>query len=618
MKVRLLQSGDISTATTPAALVQGVLEREAIFVYEGTFQSMDGEVTVSAEQLRKLAANHNARYNLSILKAASLGKDMNLADCPPVQVDHSASGWDTVGRVVGPLAVVDYVAQAGKEPVAALMGRLRFIGEENCERASDGRWTHLSVGADFEEGVLNELTVTPFPAAANAVMLKAEKLSRQIYKKVEINTEEVGGGKWKVSLEIDGDGEEIPEKFDSNAAAFKAAKAYIDDVLGTDNDLSAKRISKMKRLAVKRGDKFKFDWDGPATVVVLEVTGTNALIARVGHEAGDKILVPVSELETDGKRLSQGEGMDKEKLKAHLKKKGMSEEEADKHLASCDEEKMKKLAAEAEEDDKKMAADEKEKADKLAAEEKEKAEKLAAEENEEKEKAARMSAAKLGFTRLAKGMKKGFSSAKLEARKNGIAQRLSALRATNKLTPAEQKNIDVVKLSAKSDLEVSAFFSAFEAREQIVPLGQFGSAKAEPVAKIAVERKKLSRKQEHLNNMPFTKSALGDRLGKEVPEPAPVVRMTVDPAAGDVENLNSRFASVCKMMDEGKREDALNALKGWMESQRYASDDGVVGDESMARMSALAEENKKLQNQFEELVTLVAPILGVESSELDA
>lgn len=56
------------------------------------------------------------------------------------------------------------------------------------------------------------------------------RLSKQIYKDVTITTEEVGGGRWVARIDDGDEAFEIPEKFGSNADAFRAAKKEIDDM----------------------------------------------------------------------------------------------------------------------------------------------------------------------------------------------------------------------------------------------------------------------------------------------------------------------------------------------------------------------------------------------------
>lgn len=557
MKVKLSeQTGTISYGA-PKVLSESCVERDAIFCYEGKFVDMDGNtVNVTADKLRKLATRHNATYQLALAKATEAGKtEVDAADCPPVQVDHSTSGWDTVGRIFGMLRLVDgYVPRPGAKPVVALAGPVRFLGKDNVERATDGRWATLSTAADFDEGYFTELTVTPFPAAKSARLLKQGKLSKYV-------EQSHLDGKWYV---MDPDEAESIGPFNSKAEAERARQ----------NNLSEAK-------------------------------------------------------------------MDKEKLKRHLAEcKKMSADEAEKHLAALSEEETKKLAAEADEHEKKLAADKDEAEKKLAADKADEEKRLADEKKKEEDsklaaetaRTTRLAAAKTNFVKLAKEARSSFSTSRIEARKDTIVHRLASLRSKKKITPAEIKAIDLVKLSAKSDDQLEAFFEGFELREDVVLVGQRGTAKAEPVARLAKERHKMSSKQERLSAMPFTGQALAAKYGMEkdaqtgaVKLKAPAKLGGMDPTAATgqpypqgtdgIGSLQSSFADICKMLDEGKREDALRQLKEFMSSRSALAESPA---EVTSRLSALAERNKKLENQFEEMVKLVSSVLEVGEEELTA
>lgn len=521
MKVKLSESTGTISYGVPTTVRPGVLERDAVFCYEGNFVDMNGnKVPVTAKKLQKLADKHNLRYQMALAEAVAAGKsEVDPAQCPPIQVDHSTSGWDTVGRVFGLLRIVDgYVPSPGAKPVAALAGPARFLGEDNCERASDGRWATLSTAADFEEGEFTELTVTPFPAAKSAKLLA--------------------------------DGED------------------------------------------------------------------------------------------------KGDTMDKERLKRHLTEcKKMSAEDADKHLAALSEDDQKKLSEEADEEDKKQKLSaEKDEADKKLAADKDEADKKLAAEAEEKDKkekedklaaeqasaVSRLSAAKSGVMKLAKQLRSQFAESRVESRRAGIVTRLSALRSAAKITPAEIKKLDIAKLAAKPDVELAAFFEGYDAREALVMVGQKGTAKAEPVARLAKQHSQAMSKVARLSSMPFTARAVGKKYGVEVDSHG-TIKLSDQPtdprtlgeqpndtspdAGGDeLSRLNSSYAEVCKMMDEGKREDALRHLKDFMLSLR--SGGGDLPSEAQSRMSALAEHNKKLENQFDELIKLVGPVLSFTEAEI--
>src|SRR4051812_11161001 len=101
MQIRLY-SGEIQGAqpleigaTTPASI-----DRACRLVYDGIFQSMDGEVRITRPLMQRIADKHNARIGAA-------GGVLPIGECPPVQLDHTKSARDTVGRLVGPLTVAD-------------------------------------------------------------------------------------------------------------------------------------------------------------------------------------------------------------------------------------------------------------------------------------------------------------------------------------------------------------------------------------------------------------------------------------------------------------------------------------------------------------------------------
>lgn len=167
MLVRLRETGSIVQESQEAD-TENSIERRAMIVYAGTFESMDGEVVVSPAHLSSLVKSHNTL--IGRVKRLASG-ETPLKNYPPVQADHSTSAWDTIGRVIGDLELGEHETDDGKM-VPAVFGNVRFLGKDNVERVKDGRWTHLSIGADFEKSKLAELTVTPFPAAAGASLLR--------------------------------------------------------------------------------------------------------------------------------------------------------------------------------------------------------------------------------------------------------------------------------------------------------------------------------------------------------------------------------------------------------------------------------------------------------------
>lgn len=146
------------------AIAGGYRDRLSLIVYEGKFAASTGDVTVTVEDLKRLVETHNARVK-------TFGA--NIMKCPPIQLDHSRSANDTVGRLIGELQLGEHTLDDGTK-VVAVLGVARFLGKENVEKADDGRYGSLSISADFSTGHVFELTVTPFPAAAEASLLSAD------------------------------------------------------------------------------------------------------------------------------------------------------------------------------------------------------------------------------------------------------------------------------------------------------------------------------------------------------------------------------------------------------------------------------------------------------------
>lgn len=259
------------TGATP-----GTLDRAVMLVYEGEFNSMDGPVVITADHLSGIADNHNSRF--SALKLAAGDAGVAMKDLPPLQLDHSTSARDTIGRLVGPLRLE--TVQIEGRPRRALMGIARFIGEENVQKASDGRYTHVSIGADLETNELSELSVTPFPAAKRASLLTAkgakmdkEKLRKHLMKTAKCSAEEADeklskmsdDDQKKLAKEVDDDEKKLAAEEDEKAkklaaekdeeekklAAKRAAEGDDDDEEKKKKDLSAanEKLTRLRGIA---------------------------------------------------------------------------------------------------------------------------------------------------------------------------------------------------------------------------------------------------------------------------------------------------------------------------------------------------------------------------------
>lgn len=482
-----LQVGYVGDEAEGANISPSVYERPVMMVYEGVFDSMDGEVTIADHHINLLAKNHNSL--LERVKRLATG-EIPLRDCPPLQLDHSTSARDTIGRLVGALTT-GYIDIAGAQKLA-LFGRARFLGEENVEKARDGRYTHVSIGADLESGVINELSVTPFPAAPNASLLS------------------------KLSAE---EGKEKPM-----------------------------------------------------------------------HEKLKKHLM-------DSKKMSEedAEKLSRECLAHHMSKMGMDDEKMGKHLAAADDKELSRMSDE-HDADKKLSAekDEKEKKD------------------EDDKKLAR----KNDFTKLALGMKASNVAFRLELRKSTVAARLSRLRTEAKITPAEIKKLDIVKMAALDDVAMEAALSTFESREPVLRFGSLsGTNKAEAIDQITKKYRLARMELESRLNMPMKAkeakerlSRLGEEEKKELSEAGNNKDET--PSKGMLTKMT--FEDLSAMVDDkSKHEELKKHLQHMMDHHGLE-----VPEHSDAHMSTLAKKQVELQTNLEQLIALASPVLGIKPDEL--
>ena len=539
--------------TEEAPIVKGnTLIRNARLVYIGGFESLDGHVDVTEGQLHNIVQMTNKKLAAATPEGAEYP---DFGACPPLQLDHSRSARDTVGRVIGPLRMGTY------EGKPAIYSPIMFIGEENVAPATDGRWTHLSVGVDFESGLFEELAITPFPAAPNASLLSRPEWSK-ILSAAEIALVERLGKT------------ELPGHVDE--ALWEKAKLAAEDAKASDKWAFTTWWYK------KNGGSFNHQMSGAAKMEKM-----------ISH------------------------------LMATLK---LSQEAAAKHLAEMKPEDKEKMSKEMDETDKKKLAAEEEEKKKLAAEEDEKKKMAAAEEEKKEEEKKKLRAtAKAGVMRLGKEMRSAFGTVRTELRAGTIASRLSTLRAKAQITPAEIKKINIVDLSKMADDALDAFFKGFDGREPVIPVGQYGTAKGSRVASLASDFVNRTRMGQRLSNMPFTKMAVGKQLGYGEggceSRQQGAERLAEEQRAQGADHLAELehcFSLACKQFDEGKRDEAFKSMRAYMESRTQGAESmsGEMHPDSEKRMATLAESHKRLQNQFEELVKLVAPVLEIESAEL--
>lgn len=520
MNVRLQAVGALlpEAQAAPITEIPNQLRCKVMLVYSGSFESMDGTVNVADEDIHELSKNHNSF--IQRLKRAAVS-EIPMRMYPPMQVDHSPSALMTVGRLIGetltgmaeiplPRGSGEHPEQddVGSEKRLALFGEVLVLGRENVEKVLDGRWTHVSIGMDLAKHTINELSFTPFPAAAHASLLG----SKQTKEKTQM-----------------------------------------------------KFTARLKAL-------FKLSED---------------------KDADDKA----------------------NKLKKHLMEHHkMSAEDADKKLSGMNDEECSKLASEVDEHEKKLAADKDAEEKKLAAEKAEK------EEAEKKDKEAKL-AAKTQFITLAKGIRTSGDTVRLAAKKEAILARLSSLRAHAKITPAEIKKIDVAKLAADSPEVIEATLKSYSDREPIVDTTIYGNVRAVELSKITEKYKTARLELEFRLAMPSKRKAAEAQLARLAEEEKKEVASlgegtTIHVDATPHAHYEMAYGEVCKMLDEGRDKEAVKAaVKRMLDEGMKLTGEGAGTDEK--RMSALDESVKALHTQFQELIKLAGPIVGIEPKELD-
>lgn len=583
MIVRLNSAGSFLTTTNEPYSGKSSIDKPVMLVYRGDFESMDGPVSVTDDHLKGIAEKHNSRFS-QLKRLAGVG-EVPLRECPPVQLDHSTSATMTVGRLIGDIELRE--AEIDGEKRLAAFSTLRVLGKENVEKVEDGRWSNVSIGADFENGDVNELSITPFPAAAKASMLSKTRLASKILDTV--NNYEL----WVT---------QSPEMKKFSDAEF----SYGIKPLKSNKwvDLSG----------------FRYESESEALEAARKAV---------------KLLPPATKLSKGGNEM-------KERLKAFLTKfKKLSEKEADEKLAKMDEEEEKKLAAEADDADKKEK-EESEKKDKLKKHlmDKEKLseadaeDKLSKMEDSDKinllDEMAKMGpmeikinhdqqmAAKAAFTKLSGMVKRTSTPVMLAAKKERLVTRLSKLKADAKITPAEIKKMDLAKMAGESDEVINAKLSTFDARQPVIDSATYGTRKADDITRVQKKYRLAKLELQSRLNMSMKKkdaekqlAALAEEEAKEMAGlgAVPVPGSEGNPALGEPAKKLS-YDEVCKLIDGGADKEAVKAaLRSCMSVDEP--------DAQTPGMSALAEEVKELHTGLKELTKLVGPILGLKSEELE-
>lgn len=547
MKIRL-DSGYL--ADEGKTVSDSVYDRPVMLVYVGKFESMDGPVDITESHVERLASEHNSM--LSRVKRFASG-EVPMREYPPVQLDHSPSAVHTVGRLVGDLSVGE--ADIDGEKLKALFGTVRFLGKENVEKAMDGRYTHVSIGADLESHRINELSVTPFPAAPKASLLSKKRLAS--YKGVEYEIEQTEDGVYCIYVIENGVRKKVADHAGSSDEVDSEAKRWIDHERGEIgmHDKMKKHLMEHEKMSEKDAHE----------------------LAHKMHEH-------------------------------HMKHMGKSEEEMSKHLEAADDKELKRMHEDYDKHLKHLA-------------EKEPAhggEDAGKPEDAEKEK--KMTAAKEGFMRLVKGIKAHTTELAADIKLSNVNARLLKLRASGKITPAEIKKIDVKKLAELSTEASEAALATFDLREPVIRFGLMnGTTKADAIQKVANKYRMAKLELESRLNMPSKKKEAEAMLAKLSEEEKHEMAKVGDgeeeePSKGMLTKVS--YEDLVKMLDEKDRHEELKKhLKHLVDIHGYGAG---MNESDEKHMSSIAKRQTALQNEFNELISIVSPALGIKLEDIKA
>lgn len=579
-----LKIGSLGEAIADARDSESSIERDALLVYTGIFQSADGEVKVDDDHLERLSANHNGLLS-KVKRLATAGRsEIPLKYYPPIQLDHSTSAKDTIGRLIGDVELRE--TEVDGEKVKALFGRVRILGRENVERVLDGRWTNLSIGADFDEGFISEVTVTPFPAASDASLLSRKHELKSFYDMTPRQR-----GIFATNLRIL-----------ENIAATKKYDAKADHkgliVFPPKNFEPGKSSKEMKSYFLGALDHFKSRLDH----FKFKITGHS----DPSYHQMFFIWVNIP-YEDAYSKLSSEEPMDKEKLKKHLMdKKNLSADEADKELSRLEaeenKEELSKLSEEIEKDELSSDADSDDNVNFSSDDEK---------------KEAKLTAAREKIKNLSAGFRSSIGATRLAAKQSTILNRLSKLRAEGKVTPAEIKKMDISKLSSSSDEAIDLVMQSYEDREPVIMPGMIGDSRSMNISEVQKKNKlaKLAKLEaETRANMPFVahvdknvkRLSVGEQeAGKDTVN----IHVDTDPHT----DLEGEYGEIEKLMDDGNMDEAKKKLKGWLAKMKCLGGGSneyteTSTAETEKQLSAMAAEISKLEKQFNDLQKLASEL----------
>lgn len=495
------------------------VDKECILLTVGKFKSMDGEVKITENIIKNIAQVYNSKLH----QLRGNGAALNMAHFKPVQLDHSTSANETVGRLLDPLQVKEH------EGKLTLFGTIRFIGEENVAKATDGRWTNLSVGIkSLATCELNEVTITPFPACQDAILLST-----------------VGDKSMHIRLSES-------EQTDLKAKHMQAVSDCMKKHMAEVGEMHDRHTKELAQATPEQIDEIKKQHED-------ERSAHMAKHMEAMNAANDEY---VQTLEKNmGSESTEKDPNENIEDKAQHENKESPLQEKEEHKLSEDKPKDE------EKEDKKE------------------------EQNEEK---TRLSSAFTSMRATQEGLR-------LRFKQMNIASRLSKFRAEAKITPAEIKKMDLVRLAKANDETIEAIFETIANRQPVIHTAVYGRVDAVNPATVA-EKVRLSQ-LEHETRKNF--SSLPKRMNDEKEEnESPVNNLEAKQDEACETDLWSEIVKSIKTGDEETAHQMYKKMTG-----RKLEGGECEADE--ANMKQLMADFAAFSAQVDEAINLATKVTSI-------
>lgn len=615
---QVIPATDLPAPSALTALETDVyVERPCLLVYDGEFESMDGEVTITAAQVKRLVRNFNS-FSDKFKRFTGL-QVVPLKDCPPMQLDHAVTADKTVGRVVGPLweaeiEIEDDATGEIKTRVGAF-GWTRVLGRENVEKVNDGRWIHVSVGADFGKGKLNELSFTPFPAAPHAALLSRFRMKKNTRlsegnpvepSEAEKATQEVLARK---AAEGDGGGGDQPGAQPAQGTK-SVTRITIEEESGPNpgGDVETTTAEPPKNdktpgsgdpALANKGDDMSYK-ASKARMEVYEKCRTK-LAEQNPDESDEQREERLASMSfEDAERMAAGEsgdpapgGGEPQKVDETQMAEGDGE---DKPTPAQDGDDVKKdPPAELEGDDGNAGASDEENKKKL-------------------DRLAKLSALKEQNTKLSSALK----MVRLAEKKAKLGARLSGLRMSGKITPAEIKKINIDELVGKSNEAVEAVLLSYSQRQPVIDPRIYGTTAATDIGSLSKQMRFAQKEAEVMARSSIHKatkknlSKKGVRLSETETEDAIAERVR-NQVAEDRHGVSGSHLGelqiIHRCMEEGDLEGAKTKLGEYMTRLKPAEEVEQPSDtDGEKHLSALAETIKPVEDLILSTTQMIADL----------